>query len=372
MSQTLAQMIMDSEISSQPVSSELTSNTIPNIDFFVRPEYLLEDLRVLLKIVIPLIPGIAPDATPTMKQETIGTMNYAFKVTVGEETMMVRIFGSTTNLLVDRKREAHVLHLVHKYGYGAKMYAQFNNGYVIEFIPGTTLSLSQLRDPFYYTKIATQFAKWHQIKLNQYEISLVQVNLWEIFEKWYKLADHFGINVEKIKQEIKEFTLGITDFISEPGCFTHNDLNAGNIIYNEQTQQVFFVDYEFAGYGNMYFDLANHFCEWSGIDFDFSLYPPKETQISFLEVYFNAMYPSLDQEEKKCMVQIIWSKVNRFQLMSHLFWGLWGTIMASQEINSDIFDYNNYAQKRLNTYYNTKEDVLKMEIYTNCDHKSVK
>jgi len=130
----------------------------------------------------------------------------------------------------------------------------------------------------------------------------------------------------------------------------------------------FFVDFEFAGIGNGYFDLANHFCEWSGLDFDFSLFPAKHNQFQFLASYVEGLGGYQTEKQKECLVEVIWSKVNQFQLMSHLFWGLWGKIMAFKIPKSEIFDYQRYSQKRLETYFRTKEEILQMEIFTKiCD-----
>lgn len=44
----------------------------------------------------------------------------------------------------------------------------------------------------------------------------------------------------------------------------HNDLLAYNIIVDETTQTVNFIDYEYSAFSFRGFDIANHFCEWTG------------------------------------------------------------------------------------------------------------
>jgi ethanolamine kinase len=88
----------------------------------------------------------------------------------------------------------------------------------------------------------------------------------------------------------------------------HGDVNHGNVIHNKELETLTLVDYEFSGYGERYvglflgffnkrvllpfhvnifrlFDLANHFCEWSGLDLNWSLCPSLSQQVKFLSTY---------------------------------------------------------------------------------------
>jgi ethanolamine kinase len=48
---------------------------------------------------------------------------------------------------------------------------------------------------------------------------------------------------------------------------------------------VSFIDFEYSGYNYRGFDLGNLFCEWGGLDLDFSKYPNREQQMHFLRHY---------------------------------------------------------------------------------------
>jgi choline/ethanolamine kinase len=43
--------------------------------------------------------------------------------------------------------------------------------------------------------------------------------------------------------------------------FCHNDLNANNIFYDEQLNQIFLIDFEFSGYNLKGFDIASYLNE---------------------------------------------------------------------------------------------------------------
>lgn len=52
-----------------------------------------------------------------------------------------------------------------------------------------------------------------------------------------------------------------------PIVFSHNDLLLGNIIYDENSEKVTFIDYEYADCNYQAFDIGNHFSEFAGIEF---------------------------------------------------------------------------------------------------------
>lgn len=46
--------------------------------------------------------------------------------------------------------------------------------------------------------------------------------------------------------------------------FAHNDLLLGNILVDENTDEVRFIDYEYAAYNFQAYDIGNHFAEYAG------------------------------------------------------------------------------------------------------------
>jgi len=68
-----------------------------------------------------------------------------------------------------------------------------------------------------------------------------------------------GFGTKAIK-EMKE----ILEAQGMPVTFCHNDLLLGNIIYDEKTSKVSFIDFEYAMPNYPPFDVANHFNEFAG------------------------------------------------------------------------------------------------------------
>jgi len=53
--------------------------------------------------------------------------------------------------------------------------------------------------------------------------------------------------IEQLEDELIELQRVLTA-TNSPVCFCHNDLLGGNIMYNEQTERLAFIDYEYGSY----------------------------------------------------------------------------------------------------------------------------
>jgi ethanolamine kinase len=47
--------------------------------------------------------------------------------------------------------------------------------------------------------------------------------------------------------------------------FCHNDLLLANILHDKGKDAIAFIDFEYAGPNYQAYDIANHFCEFSGM-----------------------------------------------------------------------------------------------------------
>ena len=139
--------------------------------------------------------------------------------------------------------------------------------------------------------------------------------------------------------------------LDSPVVFSHNDLLASNIIYDKDQHTVLFIDYEYSSYNYRGFDIGNHFCEFAGLECDWSRYPSEEMQRKWLRNYLQSFLLSTSVNEKD--VTNLYIEVNKFSLAAHFFWGIWALIQAHY---SDIdFDYMGFAIKRFSRYLSTKD-----------------
>lgn len=146
--------------------------------------------------------------------------------------------------------------------------------------------------------------------------------------------------------------------IGSPVVYCHNDLLLKNIIYHEKTG-VTFIDFEYGDFNYQAFDIANHFCEFAGVDvFDPSLYPSEEFQIKWLR---NFLRHWRTYEEHKVSLEdhvtILLEQVKKFSLAAHLFWGVWALIQSRH--SSLDFDFVSYAIQRINQYLKEKDQINK-------------
>lgn len=126
--------------------------------------------------------------------------------------------------------------------------------------------------------------------------------------------------------------------LNSPVVFAHNDLLLGNVIYEEATDRVAFIDYEYAAHNYQAYDIGNHFTEFAGIDsIDYARYPDREFQSEWLRVYLAAFHGVEQAEVDDREVDRLYGVVNAFALASHYFWAVWGLIQT--EHSTIDFDF---------------------------------
>ncbi|XP_030844945.1 ethanolamine kinase 1 [Strongylocentrotus purpuratus] len=290
-----------------------------------------------------------------------------------DDVLLSRIYGKKTELLVDRQREKDTFKILHKAGCGPKLHASFQNGICYDFVPGVTLDEKTVREEKIYKLVARELAGMHLIQTGDGTAPSA-----ELFDKTRNFIslhpDHFEdpkkeeifktriMSRSELNDEVKMLVSVLTS-LDAPVVFSHNDLLLGNIIYNEEKNKVCFIDYEYAMYNYLPFDIANHFCEFPGIEeVNYDLYPSKEFQLQWIKEYLSARYSRLGENKVVTdrEVERMYAVVNKFALASHFFWGVWAIVQA---YHSTIdFDFLDYAIIRLDEYKRRKTEFLALPI----------
>merc|ERR1711915_475521 len=132
----------------------------------------------------------------------------------------------------------------------------------------------------------------------------------------------------------------------------------GNIMLHEEDKSLTIIDYEYASYNPVAYDIANHFCEMAAnyhTDtphiLDYSKYPDFEERQRFVKEYLR----SSGEMESDRVGQLL-EDIEKYSLASHLLWGLWGVI--SDHVNNIDFDYIDYARQRFQQYHLLKPSLL--------------
>ncbi|XP_054161761.1 probable ethanolamine kinase [Oppia nitens] len=308
------------------------------------------------------------------------------------DMILIRVYGEKTELFIDRKQEVLNMRTMYKSGLIPPVYCTFNNGICYGYSPGVVLDENMVRDTHISKLISEMMARMHTIKPQMNRLCN-QMNdctpepVPSLFKGLRKFLDlipcalkdpqqdkrykKFLPNKENLISEVNSLELTLKKLLS-PVVFCHNDLLLKNIVFNADKNNVTFIDFEYGDYNYQAFDIANHFCEFAGVDtFNPCLYPNKDFQKPWLRHYLKAWFslkdrslsanaiemPSIDIEVEK-----LYNQVNQFAMAAHLVWGLWAIVQS--EHSTINFDFLGYGIQRLREYYKIKDKFVQNgEIY---------
>ncbi|CAK8561149.1 unnamed protein product [Lathyrus sativus] len=275
--------------------------------------------------------------------------------------VLVRIYGEGTDIFFDRDNEIRTFAFISKNGQGPRLLGRFAQGRLEEFIRARTLSAPDIRDPSISALIASKMKEFHDLDMPGSK----NVCLWDRLRNWLIEARRLSST-----EEIETFRLDIMDkeisFLQnelslslERIGFCHNDLQYGNIMLDEVTDSLTIIDYEYASYNPIQYDIANHFTEMAANYhtetphvLDFNKYPDLEERQRFVQTYLSLSEEKPSDNE----VQQLVDEVEKYTLASHLLWGLWGIVSA--HVNKIDFDYKDYAKQRFQEYWSKKNNLL--------------
>ncbi|KAK2634386.1 hypothetical protein Ddye_029178 [Dipteronia dyeriana] len=275
--------------------------------------------------------------------------------------VLLRLYGEGVEVFFDRDDEIRTFEFMSKHGQGPRLLGRFPNGRVEEFINARTLSASDMRDPGIAALIAAKMKEFHDLDMSGPK----KACLWDRMRNWLKAANSLSppeeaksFRLDAIDEEISMLEKELRGTNQRLG-FCHNDLQYGNIMIDEETKSITIIDYEYASYNPIAYDLANHFCEMAA-DYhtetphllDYSKYPDLEERQRFLLAYMGSTGDQLNDVEMSQLLE----DVEKYTLASHLIWGLWGII--SEHVNEIDFDYIEYARQRFYQYWLRKSDLL--------------
>ncbi|EDV29393.1 uncharacterized protein TRIADDRAFT_51652 [Trichoplax adhaerens] len=320
----------------------------------VRPQW--KDENILIK---PFTAGI-----------TNKIIGYNLQSNTSYQMLLIRVYGQSTELFIDRQKEIDNMLLLHNAGCAPPLYAIFNNGLCYGFVVGQPLQWQQMSDAAVYQLTAKEVAKIHNISTIDQDIQPV---LFDTLEKFLSLVPQSfddPIKNQKFKTQcpnksalIEEVKM-LQDVLLKhdaPIVYCHNDLLCQNIVYNKQNESVTFIDYEYGGFNYAPYDIADHFCEFAGVDeVDYNRYPQKEFQLQWLSIYLQerAKLAGKDETITQSQIHQLYVQVNQFALASHYLWGIWSLIQAKNSLID--FDFLQYGITRFNEYYSKKALFLSL------------
>lgn len=286
----------------------------------------------------------------------------------------MRVQGSGSVLSNPREQEIAIFQFCSTHNLGPLLYAVFQNGYVAEYIDYSVLAVSSLSSPLIYPRIAQLVAKWHSLKIpkkmmiyrfekgkkNNKTVPLFAIT-WEIIIKWLRKAKTLYSNDQTtfkiFEKELKLTKAKLEPFCSDSLVLCHNDLNHGNMLWDEKKNQLVFVDLEFSGFNYRGFDIANHFCEWAGPELDYSKCPNEIQMKDWISIYIDYFEKyngyQISTLPKSLLIERMFIEISYWKQVSHLFWWLWAMIQIKIS-NIENFDAVAYSEIRWKQYLKSK------------------
>ena len=259
-----------------------------------------------------------PGGSATVQELGGGITNRNFKVVVDGAAYVLRMGGAKTSLLgIDRAVEHAAGVRAFELGVGPEVvaFAPAEGWLVCRFIDGREISLAEMRRPSTLARVASALRALHDSAPIP-----GRFDAWAVVDGYRATAEAHGVEIPA------EFTpmRALADRIRsargpQPAVPCHNDLLNANFLDDGSVR---IVDWEYAGMGDRFFDLANF-----SVNHEFSV----EDDRALLRAYFGVA-----READLASVRMM-------RFMSDFREAMWGVLQSG--ISDLDFDFRGYAAK---------------------------
>jgi thiamine kinase-like enzyme len=263
-----------------------------------------------------------------------GITNRNFRVVVGGRDVVVRVPGKDTSELgIDRAAEAQAAQAAARLGLGPPVAAVIEDPRCIatEFVPGETMSAESLQGDREVIGVASILRTLHESG----EAIQTDFDPFEVIRDHGERAVARGASLppeyEEADRLAREIRIKLTSPLHDP-VFTHNDLLPANLIRSSDGA-LHLLDWDYAGMGNRFFDLAN-FAINAGLS--------EHHRDLLLSSYFGEV-----TEANR-------ATLNLMRVMSDFREAMWGVLQGSL---SDLdFDFSDYAAQHFRRLIETSRE----------------
>ena len=252
-----------------------------------------------------------------------GITNQNYRVDAGEESFVMRIGGAKTELLgIDRANEYAATKAAAEIGIAPEVIDFIlPEGYLIaRFIRGREIPVDEMRQEKTLQEIARTLKKIHALAPIRATFSP-----FDVVRDYDKLAREHGVttfpeNYAWLRERMNEIESCFAHDALRP-VLCHNDLLNGNFLRDEHNN-IRILDWEYAGMGDLFFDLANFSAHHELSD---------EQILELLDAYFDNPLPKH------------FARLKLMQAMSDFREAMWGVLQ--QGISELDFDFRGYANQ---------------------------
>lgn len=252
-----------------------------------------------------------------------GITNQNYRVDTGGESFVLRIVGARTELLgVNRQYEYAANKAAAAVGIAPEVIYFDPVGYLVtRFLHARPIPPQEMREPATLAEIADTLKRIHSLPPFPGKFSAFQV-----VRDYDELARKNGVstfpeNYAWLRARMDEMETALyATALDDPKVPCHNDLLNGNFLRDEKS--VYIIDWEYAGVGDRFFDLANFSSHHELTD---------DEIYELLAAYF-------DEETESQFAHL-----KLMQVMSDFREAMWGVL--EQGISELDFDYHGYANQ---------------------------
>lgn len=272
--------------------------------------------------ILQRIPQVNTARSIEIEELTGGITNRNYKITADRECFVLRLGGNETRFLgIDRKTEYECSRLASRAGIAPEPITFLEpEGYILSrFISGRGISMEEIRKENNIRRVVESMKAYHALEHFPGSFSPFRVA-----EEYAETARSFNVDppenmdwyLEKSRQ-IEAAVYGHAPLQPRP-C--HNDLLNANFI--DDGTRIHILDWEYAGMGDIFFDLGN-FAVQNEFDDD-------QDEL-LLKAYFGA--PTGSQRVRQKLMKI----------MSDLREAMWAQVQRG--VSKLDFDYEGYGRK---------------------------
>ena len=296
------------------------------------------------KTVVSLIPEWA-DQKIEISILKGGITNLIYRAKCAKGDVAIRIYGDNTEMFIDRDREATALKQMGDAKITANLikYVPEKKATVVEYITGAyTLKNKDFLKDELRELIVEPIRKIHASGATLDYI----FNPYEQCVKMYHILNDLNVNfptfdipetLKHLKTLIEKINIPESEYV-----ITHNDLLADNFILvtdeykNKFEKPMYIIDWEYAGMGPKYYDIADLFQE---------VLVPREVELKITEHYC----------EGKNFDKTLYY-IDMFKPFPDIYWTLWSLIQKT--VSKIDFDFYEYGRVK---YENARNNIKFLE-----------
>lgn len=259
-----------------------------------------------------------PGRSATIQELGGGITNRNYKVTVGDEAFVLRMGGAKTSLLgIDRSVEHAAGVRAFEVGVGPELidFVPSEGWLVARFIEGAPIPPESMRAPAVLGRVARALRSFHDA-----EPISGRFDAWGVVDAYRAMAEAHGESVPPGFGSLRALAERIRVARGpQPVVPCHNDLLNANFLDDGSIR---IVDWEYAGMGDRFFDLANF-----SVNHEFSL----ADDHALVEAYFGSA------------TEAAVASLRLMRFMSDFREAMWGVLQSG--ISDLDFDFREYAAK---------------------------